>query len=163
GLDERGSLIVPTTYAAAVPSATVSHSTFATLRDRILAGIEAAPVDGVLLTLHGAMVTDESGDPDGDLVAAVVDLVGPDVPAVVTIDLHANVSEAMVTGVDALVAYDTYPHIDMFERGREGAELLDAVLRQNRRRSVAHRKLPFMTAPGMQATDGDPMRDILRL
>lgn len=163
GLDERGSLIVPTTYAAAVPSATVSHSTFATLRDRILAGIEAAPVDGVLLTLHGAMVTDESGDPDGDLVAAVVDLVGPDVPVVVTIDLHANVSEAMVTGVDALVAYDTYPHIDMFERGREGAELLDAVLRQNRRRSVAHRKLPFMTAPGMQATDGDPMRDILRL
>ncbi|GAB2601205.1 M81 family metallopeptidase [Pseudactinotalea suaedae] len=162
-LERAAATVVPTAYAAAVPSATVTHADYEVLRDAILTRIAATPVDGVLLTLHGAMVTDGSGDPDGDLVQAVRELVGPDVPIAVTIDLHANVSDAMASGVQALVAYDTYPHIDMYERGQEAADLLLGVLRTGQPRSIVHRKLPFMTAPGMQATDGDPMRDLISL
>lgn len=162
-LERAGATSVPTTYAAAVPSATVAHEVYERLRDGILAAIADQPVDGVLLTLHGAMVTDGSPDPDGGLVRAVRDLIGPDVPLAVTIDLHANVSAAMVEGTQAVVAYDTYPHVDMFERGQEAADLLLEVLRTGRERHVVHRKLPFMTAPGMQATDGDPMRDLVAL
>ncbi|CAM3491202.1 M81 family metallopeptidase [Occultella aeris] len=162
-LERAGAVVVPTAYAAAVPSATVAHADYATLRDLILSAISAEPVDGVLLTLHGAMVTDGSADPDGDLVSAVKELVGPDVPIAVTIDLHANVSDAMATGVQALVAYDTYPHVDMHERGYEAAELLLQVLEERRERHIVHRKLPFMTAPGMQSTDGDPMRDLIAI
>lgn len=157
GLAHSGSVAVPTTYAAAVPSGTVRHSAYSKLREEILGGIDRGKVDAVLLALHGAMVTDGEDDPDGDLVSSVVELVGPGVPVVVTVDLHANVSDRMTAGVDAVIAYDTYPHVDMYERGREAVDVVNAVLRTQQRRVVRHRKLPLLTAPAMQATASTPM------
>ena len=91
----------------------------------------AMPFDGIYIQDHGAAGATADTDPDGTLFALVRRVVGPDIPIVATLDLHANVSEAMVRNTDVLIAYLTNPHIDMVERGREAAfamrELLSGV------------------------------------
>jgi microcystin degradation protein MlrC len=161
--EELGWTVIPTLYAAAVPSGLVDHEAFVRIADAICKEIELSKqIDGVLLALHGAMVTTKSEDPEGDLVGRVVDLVGPAVPVVITVDLHANVSDRMVRGVDSLIAYKTYPHVDMYERGREAVETLEQIVRRGERRQIAHRKLPLLTAPQMQYTSAAPMQDIMQ-
>ena len=77
------------------------------------------PLDGILLALHGAMVTEIDDDGDGYVLQTVRQIVGPDVPVVATLDLHANISPRMVELANVLIGYDTYPHIDMARRRRE--------------------------------------------
>ena len=83
-----------------------------------------ALVESVLLSLHGAMVAEEHDDAEGELLSRVRAVVGPDVPVMATLDLHANVTLKMAKNADALISYRTYPHIDMADRGRQMAELL---------------------------------------
>jgi microcystin degradation protein MlrC len=92
----------------------------------------ALPVDGVLLELHGAMVTEELEDAEGDIISHVREVVGPEVPVIATLDLHANISPLMVEESDALIGYDTYPHVDAYERGRDAVRLMLATDRAGR-------------------------------
>ncbi len=96
-------------------------NTFNVIRNKLQT---ALPVDGVYIAEHGAMTTTESEDPDGELFAMVREVVGPNVPVVATIDLHANVSQRMVDNVDVLVSYRADPHVDRAERGEEAAAIL---------------------------------------
>ena len=82
------------------------------------------PFDAVLLSLHGAMVAEGYDDAEGELLSRIRAIVGPKVPVMATLDLHANVTIKMAENANALVTYRTYPHIDMAERGRQMAELL---------------------------------------
>jgi len=124
---------VPILLAMAEPNGPVEEPLFAEMMAIWRKGLEAArPLDGVYLCLHGAGLTTAREDPDGDLCAMVRSVVGPDVPIVATLDLHANVSEAMVANPDVLVGYRTNPHIDMRERGEEAAVHLRALLRGTR-------------------------------
>src|SRR5262249_58393309 len=118
--------------------------------------------DGVLLALHGAMVTEQDADPDGDLVRRVVAAVGPGVPIVVTVDFHANLSDPTTDGVEAVIAYDTYPHVDMFERGQEAGDVLARAPEKGRPRALCHPQLPLLTAPQTQYTPVPPMRGIIQ-
>ncbi len=112
--ETRGWELVPTVWCAASPSAHVREDAYDTHRLMIVDGIAAAgPLDGVYLDLHGAMVTEHFDDGEGELLARVRKVIGPDLPLVVSLDLHANITPAMVEHADALVAYRTYPHIDM--------------------------------------------------
>src|SRR5262249_60186530 len=79
--------------------------------------------DGVLLALHGAMVTEQDADPDGDLVRRVVAAVGPGVPIVVTVDFHANLRDPTTDGVEAVIPYATHPPMGRFGAGHEAGEL----------------------------------------
>ena len=104
-----------------------------------------APLDGVLLALHGAMVTEIDDDGDGYILQIVREIVGPDVPVVATLDLHANISPRMVELADVLIGYDTYPHIDMAERGEEATRSwLDSCAASStpRRRCASRRCFP---------------------
>ena len=88
------------------------------------AGLSAAmPLDGVYLDLHGAMVAEHLDDGEGELLRRVRERVGPDVPVVASLDLHANMTREMLRHADALVCYRTYPHIDMAETGQRGRVL----------------------------------------
>ena len=99
---------------------------------------QALPVDGVYLDLHGAMVVETYDDGEGELLRARPRGGGPRVPIVASLDLHANVTRAMFERADALVAYRTYPHVDMAETGARAARLLDRMLK---RRGAAERAL----------------------
>ena len=81
-------------------------------------------LDGVYLDLHGAAVAENADDSEGELIARIRAVVGPKLPIVASLDLHANVTERMLQLSDGLVAYRTYPHIDMAETGARTAFLL---------------------------------------
>ena len=160
GAAERlGARLVPSVAAAASPAGRVTRDIYAHVKDRMLADLRAAgPVDGVLLDLHGAMVTEGLDDGEGDVIAAVRAAVGPDVPIAVTLDLHGNLTEAMVRGADLLHGYKTYPHVDMAERGVEAAERLADTIAGRIRPTAAFRRPPLLPPIGSQRTAVGPMR-----
>jgi len=139
GSKKHGFEIVPLLWTFAYPSGLIVREDYELLKSEFLRRLddeEAArgPVDGVLLDLHGAMVVEGIDDGDGDFIASVRELVGPDRPIVVTHDLHGNHSQYRVDQADAIIGFDTYPHVDMAERGREAADLIVAMLRGEVRR-----------------------------
>ena len=90
---------------------------------------QAKPFDGVLLDLHGAMVAEHHEDAEGAFIAAVREAVGVEVPIVVTLDLHANITARMAELADVIIGFDTYPHVYMRERGHEAAELIARIVK----------------------------------
>jgi microcystin degradation protein MlrC len=117
-------------------------------------------VDAVYLDLHGAAVAEYADDAEGELLARVRALIGVDMPLVASLDLHANVTQRMLTLSDALVAYRTYPHIDMAETGERAADLLQRRLRLGRREALAVHRLPYLISLNAQSTWLQPAKDI---
>ena len=116
--------------AFAAPAGPTTRAAWETLRDRLLAELQAAlPVEVALLSLHGAMIADGYDDCEGDLLARVRALVGPDVVVGAELDLHCHLTPAMVAAADLLVFYKEYPHTDTYERAEE---LVDLALRTAR-------------------------------
>lgn len=151
---------VPLAWASAEPSGPVSDDAFARVSDLICDALaKAGPVDGVYLDLHGAMVTASHEDGEGVLLARVRGIVGPAVPIVVSLDMHANITKAMSEQADAMTVYRTYPHVDMAATGERCAPLMRALL-AGRRLYKAFRKLPFLIPLSAQCTDMEPFKSI---
>lgn len=154
--------LVPLLFAGALPSPTVSANAYGYIRERLLNLLNerGSDTDGLLLALHGAMVVEGVDDPEKDLLEAIRQNLGPDFPIVVTLDLHANVSEQLFGLANVLIAYDTYPHVDIFDRGLEAVHILKEFV-DGQPVSRAFRKLPLLTVPQSQGTANEPMRSIM--
>ena len=123
--------------AAAQPSGTTTRTAYETLRDQLLGDLRTAlPVDMVVLGLHGAMVADGYDDCEGDLLARVRELVGPEVVVGAELDPHNHLTAAMVDNADLLIAFKEYPHTDVLERAHELVDLCAAKV-EGRVRPVA--------------------------
>lgn len=158
---EQGWRVVPTLWCAAAPSAHVTCGTFAALAGELVEGIRAAlPLDGVFLDLHGAMVSESHDDGEGEILRRVRAVIGPDVPLVASLDLHGNITEQMVEQADMLVAYRTYPHIDMAETGRRSAGALATLVGRRERPAKAFRQIPYLIPIAWQPTGLEPCRTI---
>src|ERR1700676_85299 len=106
--------LVPTIFSAASPSAHVTEDAYERIARVIVDGIKnAGPLDAVYLDLHGAMVTEHLDDGEGDILRRVREVSGNDLPLVVSLDRHANVTPEMVEQADDGLAYRTSPHVDM--------------------------------------------------
>jgi microcystin degradation protein MlrC len=105
----------------------------------------ARPFDAVLLSLHGAMVVEGEDDADGATLEAIRRLLGPDVPLVVSMDLHANLTRRCIENADAIVGFRTSPHIDQGETGRRAARLLCDWLEGKTRPVMEFVKVPMVT------------------
>ncbi len=122
---------------------------------------EASPLDGLLVFAHGAATSTKVDDLDGHYLAALRETVGPGVPIVAELDLHANVSRRMVDSADILVGFRTNPHVDVRERSEECAELLHEML-GGMKPAVAFRKLPMVLPSVVQLTGaGKPLGDLV--
>jgi len=153
--------LVPTIWCAASPSAHVRKDAYERIAAVIVDDIaKAGHLDGVYLDLHGAMVTEHLDDGEGELLARVRRIIGKDVPLVVSLDLHANITPAMAEHADALIAYRTYPHVDMADTGRAAARHLALLLGTPRRFAKAFRQLPFLIPISWQCTNDEPCRSI---
>ena len=152
---------IPTLFAGAVPSGMVTRAAVDFVVDAICNRAAAGGFEAVYLALHGAMVAEGLPEADAYVVRRVRDIVGPDMLIVATFDLHANLSPAIAAAADVLIGYDTLPHLDMAERGREAASVLARLLASGERPRKAFRKIPLLTVPQMQATDELPMREIM--
>jgi microcystin degradation protein MlrC len=159
--EARGWDLVPTISCGATPSAHVTKDAFERIVKVMVEGIAAAgPLDAVYLDLHGAMVSEHFDDGEGEILARVRKVIGPGLPLVASLDLHANVSPAMVEHTDALIAYRTYPHVDMAETGRASARHLALLLASRQRFAKAFRQLPFLIPISWQCTNDQPTKSI---
>lgn len=161
GSSGLGYEVVPTAMAWATPSGPVSDEFFEDFTTRLAAMIASARPDGVLLALHGAMVTRRYADADAEVCRRVRAAIGPRVPFAVTLDFHGNPPPEMAEAVDILVAYQTYPHVDQRSRGWHAAELLARAIRGEIRPVCRIAKPPLIINLLGQATDRPPMSNLL--
>lgn len=137
--------VVPLLAARGVSSGRLSQPAYSRLRDGLLAALQRVlPVDGVYLFQHGSMAAVGEDDPEGDILGAVRELVGANVPVVVSCDLHANVTPRMVAAANAIVGYEHYPHDDTRRTGERAAELLLRAMRAEVALVTAQAKLPLL-------------------
>jgi microcystin degradation protein MlrC len=140
--------LVPLWWSTAQPSGTVAADAYQTMRTSLLEAITAAgPLDALALDLHGGGVAEDAEDLEADLGRAVRLLVGQDLPIVVTLDLHGNVSDAMAEVFDVMIGYHLYPHTDQWERGDEAIRLLPRLLDGSLRPCTYIEHLPMLLPP----------------
>ncbi|MDE0427848.1 MAG: M81 family metallopeptidase [Candidatus Poribacteria bacterium] len=152
----------PMMMASATPAGPVTDDAFDRLTDMLIQHLKAVPqYEGVLLALHGAMVAESYPDGDGEVLRRLRDALGRDLPIVVTLDQHANVSEQMVAESTALVIYKTTPHIDQRQRGLQAAELMMRILKDEVNPTQALAKPPMLLNIRYHVTNAEPMRTIL--
>jgi microcystin degradation protein MlrC len=163
-LHALGHRTVGLVWGAASPSAHVTRDAYERIVGDMLARLEAAgPVDGIYLDLHGAMVTEHFDDGEGELLSRVRGVVGNRVPMVASLDLHANVTKAMIKHCDAMVSYRTYPHVDMAASGERAAHLLQRILADGVAPTKSFRTLDFLTGLPSQCTLIEPARSLYRM
>ncbi|RKP47409.1 M81 family metallopeptidase [Trinickia fusca] len=151
--------LIPGLAAWATPSGPVTRDAFERIADEIVASARQAKADAIYLDLHGAMVAEHVDDGEGELLARLRDAVGPQTKIVASLDLHANVTARMFSCADALVAYRTYPHVDMADIGRRCGRVLERVMRgETLHRGI--RRSPFLIPIEAMSTGRAPAADL---
>jgi microcystin degradation protein MlrC len=157
--------LIPTVHADSCAAGPLTSDCYRQIKRDITEPLRAAlPVDGVLLLLHGAATAEDVGDLEGDLLRSVREIVGQEVPIVATLDLHAHVTGEMVRYADALLAWETYPHVDQRETGGRAARMLLDILAGKCRPTMAMAKAPVITGALNGSTEGDsPFAQSMRI
>jgi microcystin degradation protein MlrC len=154
--------IVPLLWTSGGAGGTVTADAYERIAAEMVGRLaEAMPLDAVYLDLHGAMVSEPFEDGEGELLRRLRAIVGPDVPIVISLDYHANVTPDMVALSDALVGYRTYPHVDRTQCGQCAARALALLLERGRPPGRALRKLAFLIPLNDQCTLVEPSRSIV--
>ena len=163
GASRFGFDIIPTLTAGAIAAGKVTAEAFETLVGELTDRLgDAPPLDGLLLALHGAMVSENYPDGDGEVVRRLREALGKDFPIVVTHDFHANVSDQVVQESTALVIYKTNPHLDQRERGLQAAGFIARVIRGEVKPVHAIRKPPMLLNIVHQNTSAEPLRSVMQ-
>ncbi|MEM9043049.1 MAG: M81 family metallopeptidase [Pseudomonadota bacterium] len=158
----RGLELLPILWCAAEPAAEVTDQAFNAISDRILEGLALlGPLDGVYLDLHGAMVIESYQDGEGELLRRIRDQMGDEIPIAITLDLHANLTEAIVERATTIAIFRTYPHLDMAATGaRAVGQLMAAIVGEQPVKEL--RRVPFLIPLHAQFTGDDPCRRLYR-
>jgi len=160
--DKYGWTLVHPVSANPNPSGIVTDDAFEQIAGMILEAADTkGPVDGALLHLHGAMVTKAHEDAEGELLARLRQKLGSRTPIIVTLDLHANVTRNMADNANALIAFRTYPHIDMHERAWQAAELLERAMRGEVRPVTVIARRPMLHGLDWGRTQRGPMAELI--
>lgn len=156
-----GAQIVPILGGWAVSYGRIKLADFQSLLDDLKEEIRrAGPLDGLLLALHGAWAGEGIDSCDGAVLREVRELLGPSVPIVATLDLHANLTRTMWENADALVGYQTCPHVDLYDTGRRAGDLMAAILRREVRPTMHAVKIPMVVQAENMLTDRGEFRQI---
>ncbi|MDP6872105.1 MAG: M81 family metallopeptidase [Alphaproteobacteria bacterium] len=154
--------LAPLLWTSTTPGGMVTAHAYERISGEIIGRLsDVLPVDGVYLDLHGAMVSAQHADAEGELLRRVRAVVGEDVPIVISLDYHANVSPAMVEHADAILPYRTYPHVDQFETGQRASDAMKRLLIEGRPSGRALRQLPFLLPLNFQCTLVEPSKGIV--
>jgi microcystin degradation protein MlrC len=155
--------LVPLLWTSANPSGPVTQQAYENILAMLARELEQTmPVDALFLDLHGAMVAEHIDDGEGELLARIRAIIGPDVPIVAALDFHANISPRMVALSDALTVYRTYPHVDMSDTGRRAAIVLQRIL-AGEHLHKAYRQIPFLIPLPWQCTLIEPLASLMHL
>jgi microcystin degradation protein MlrC len=138
---------------------TVTATAMQFFEDKLVSGLKRVlPIDGLFLSMHGAAASQEIDDVEGTLLAAARRVVGDDVPIVVPLDHHANITRLLVDGADAIVGYQTEPH-DPFATGERAARILFRLVKGELSPAVGWYKIPMMSWADRFMTGEWPMKE----
>jgi len=156
--------ICPAIVAQSVSGGRVAKAVYDEVETALLDTIRAnAPVDGVVLWLHGAMMCEHVDDAEGTLMEAIRQEVGPKAVIACTLDLHANITKKMADNANALVGYHTYPHVDLFEVGQKAAQIVVEAAREGITPVTAICKLPIVIMGEAYQTTHGPIHEVIEM
>ncbi len=136
--------VVPTMAAWSVSGGLIDTEDLERLLGELISSVrEHANVDGAYICLHGAMAGEDEGDPEGRLMSDIRESLGT-IPIVASLDLHAIITDRLVTATDLLVPYHTYPHVDQYETGERAARNLLVLLEGSATPTTARVELPML-------------------
>ena len=158
--------LVPLIWGHAGAGGYITDDAFERIVGELVGGIskamsESVPLDAVYLDLHGAMCSETYPDAEGELLRRVRACVGADIPVVITLDYHVNLTEQMVDNCDGMAIYLTYPHIDRQHTGSRSARILMRILKDGIPRYNAIRRIPFLLPLNYQCTLIEPTKAII--
>lgn len=157
GAERFGFEPIPLMVAEAMPSGPIAAETYDDLIAEMLKAVkQAGRLDGILLGLHGAAVAINHPDADGNTVTQIRNLVGPQLPIIMTLDIHTNLSPAMIRGTTAVLCYRTVPHVDQRACGLKAAELIAKTVRGEIRPVQALAKPPLLISVIKHDTSEEP-------
>ncbi len=146
-------------HARAIAGGPVERGIYETWKAEILEGLRAAlPLDGVYLAMHGAMFVDGMFDAEGDFIAAVREVVGPEVLIAASYDLHGNISQRIIDNLDIFSTYRTAPHIDVPDTMRRAVTMLVRALNRGERPMLAWAPVPVLLPGERTSTQDEPAR-----
>ncbi len=146
----------PLLFASTSPGGSLTTECYDYLKNGIISRIKALKnLSGLLLPLHGAAVAEKVGDLEGDLLVEIRAIVGHEIPIVVSLDLHAHVTEKMVRNCNALVAWETYPHVDAYTTGQRASQLLIDILNNRINPVMVMSKIPLLHTAINSSTNGN--------
>ncbi|MGB6241709.1 MAG: M81 family metallopeptidase [Castellaniella sp.] len=152
---DTGHILAPLLWCSANPSGPVADAAFDTIVSRMETLLrQAGPLDALFLDLHGSMVTEHLDDAEGELLQRLRRITGPAIPYVAALDFHAIITQAMVDQTQAMVAYHSYPHVDMADTGARAARMMQRLL-AGESFHAAWQKLDFLVSMPWQSTLGD--------
>ena len=157
-----GHVLLPLSWCSASPSAHVTKDAFERISAMLVEDISTAKPDAVYLDLHGAMVTEHLQDGEGELLRRVRSVLAPETPVIASLDLHANISSEMCEAASALIAYRSYPHIDMGDTGARASELMNLAMRSRTVPASFLRTIDFLLPINAQCTMEDPAGALYR-
>ena len=155
----EGHQLLPVIWAAASPSAHVTKDAFERIAGEITLAASSDTFDAIYLDLHGAMVCEHLADGEGELLARLHEIVGSELPIVASLDLHANVTQRMLEAASGLVAFRTYPHVDMAETGARTMALLKRIF-DGETLHLSSRRIPFLIPISAGSTFLEPAQSV---
>jgi len=143
--------------ARALPGGPIDPVFYDSFKQQLLADLAAhGPYAGIYLDMHGAANVDGRDDVEGDMLAAIREVVGPDCIIAASYDLHGNVSSRVIASLNLLTAYRTAPHLDWYETQQRAFALLMRTLREGRKPTLAFRTVPILVPGEQSSTEFEP-------
>jgi microcystin degradation protein MlrC len=158
--DELGVTLVPGIYASTMPSGTIEGSAADALIEAVVSSSDTS-ADGVFVILHGAMVSANYPDMEGELLSRLRERIGADMPVAVTLDLHSNTTRRMAEHANIIVGYDTYPHVDTFDRAVEAMGLLHRTIKGRIHPVQALAQPGMVVVPQAMLTSQGAMKELM--
>jgi microcystin degradation protein MlrC len=163
-LNDAGVEIVPLITLGARMRGVVTQEALTEIKERLVISVKRTkPLDGILLNMHGAMVSEEQEDMEGYLIEKVREVVGPEIPIVVTFDIHAFITKRKIKNTTSVVGYHTYPHLDSVQTGERAAKLLLKILNEGIKPEIGYIKLPMIAPPENTSTEEGAFKEIFKL
>ena len=160
--EREGVELIPTVYGSPDSKGRVLNESYYSMLNKILEGLEKAKhYDGVLLLLHGGGATEDEDDLEGHVLEQVRKVVGEKIPVVTPLDMHANIGPNMIRYGSFFCGYDTYPHVDGYDRSAEVTQLLIDTIRGKIKPVTAYAQPNMIITPVMQKTGYYPMKTLI--
>jgi microcystin degradation protein MlrC len=157
--EREGAEVVLPIAAGAPPSRPVDDAAFEHMAAVICGAVKKGGYDGIMLDLHGAMVTESFEDGEGELLRRIR-AIDPATPIAVSLDMHANLYDAIIDNATVVAGYRTYPHIDTYDTAKRAGEILLAAMRGEVRPVMAWGNVPMLPHVMRQGSDDHPNREL---